>query len=194
MKRIILTGIAAMVFPLAAVAQMTPAGTPAKLPTPDASTEASGSVGMAKLSVQDTHFMKVAAMAGMAEVNDGTLAENMGDSTVKNIGNRMVADHTKANAQLASIAKEKGVALPTQVGPKLAAVSAKLKTLSGNSFDSYYLQTELKGHQMVINAFKAEASTGSDPDLKAFASSTLPTLQMHLSMIEAAMKSAAPAG
>ena len=65
---------------------------------------------MAKLSVQDTHFMKIAAIAGMAEVNDGTLAENMGDATVKNIGARMVADHTKANQQLMSIAKQKGVA------------------------------------------------------------------------------------
>jgi putative membrane protein len=180
MKGLFLTGIAIFALPLVAYAQMSPA--------PDASTEASGSVGMAKLSVQDTHFMKLAAMAGMAEVNDGTLAENMGDSTVKAIGTRMVTDHSKANAQLASIAKEKGVALPKQEDVQHAAVSAKLKTLSGASFDNYYLATELQGHELTIAAFKAEASTGSDPDLKAFANATLPTLQMHLSMIQAAMK------
>jgi putative membrane protein len=173
-----------------ASAQMSasPSGTPAKLPAPDSSTEASGSVGMAKLSVQDAHFVKVAAMAGMAEVNAGTLAANTGDSTVKNIGNTMVSDHTKINQELASIAKEKGVPLPTQIDPRDAVVYAQLKTLSGTSFDAQYLQTQLKAHQKAVNLFKAEASTGSDPDLKSFASSTLPTLEMHLSMIQAALK------
>lgn len=185
MKSIFLTGIAIIALPLAAVAQMAPATPPA---TADSSTEASGSVGMAKLSLQDTHFVKVAAIAGMAEVSDGKLAADVGDAAVRNIGNTMVTDHTKANEQLMSIAKEKGIALPMQVDAQHAAVSAKLKTLSGASFDKYYLATELKGHEMTIDAFKAEASTGSDPDLIAFANATLPTLEMHLSMIQAAMK------
>ncbi len=197
MKRIFLTGIAVLALPLVAVAQtstMSSPSAPSTMASPDSSTDASGSVGMAKLSEQDTHFVKIAAMAGMAEVNDGKLAANMGDATVKNIGSTMVSDHTKANTQLASIAKEKGISLPVMVGPRLAAVSAKLKGLSGSAFDAYYLKTELKGHEMVITAFKAEASTGSDPDLKAFATATLPTLEEHLSMIQAAMKSASPAG
>jgi len=190
MQRFFITGIAVLAFPLLASAQMSasPSGTPARLPTPDSSTADSGSVGMAKLSVQDMHFVKVAAMAGMAEVNDGTLAANMGDSTVKNIGSTMVADHTKANQELASIAKEKGVPLPAQIDSRDAAVYAQLKTLSGASFDAKYLQTQLKAHQKAINLFKAEASTGSDPDLQSFATSTLPTLEMHLSMIQAALK------
>jgi putative membrane protein len=184
MQRFFITSIAVLAFPLLASAQMS--ASPSA--TPDSSTADSGSVGMAKLSVQDMHFVKVAAMAGMAEVNDGTLAANMGGSTVKNIGNTMVSDHTKANQELASIAKEKGVALPAQIDPRDAAVYAQLKTLSGASFDAEYLQTQLKAHQKAINLFKAEASTGSDPDLKSFASSTLPTLEMHLSMIQAALK------
>lgn len=182
MKRIFLIGIAVFALPLAASAQM------AATPSADSSTEASGSVGLAKLSLQDTHFMKVAAIGGMAEVSDGKLAEDMGNATVKPIADRMVTDHTKINAQLMSIAKQKGVTLPAQVDPEHAAVSAKLKTLSGAAFDKYYLATELKGHQTTIDAFKAEASTGSDPDLIAFANATLPTLEMHLAMIKAAMK------
>jgi putative membrane protein len=190
MKRFLIIGVALLALPMLAAAQMSasPAGTPAKLPAPDSATADSGSVGMAKLSVQDVHFVKVAAIAGMAEVNAGTLAANMGDSTVKNIGNTMVSDHTKINQELASIAKEKGVPLPTQIITGDAAVYAQLKTLSGASFDAEYLQTQLKAHQKAINLFKAEASTGSDPDLKSFASSTLPMLEMHLAMIEAALK------
>jgi putative membrane protein len=195
MKSILLTTVAALAFPLLAVAQTSGSAAGAtQMTAPDSSTEASGSVGMSKLTVQDAHFVKMAAMGGMWEVSDGKVAANQGDATVKNIGNTMVSDHTKANTELASIAKEKGIALPTQVGPKMAASSAKLKGLSGSAFDAYYLQSELKGHEMTIALFKAEASTGSDPDLKAFANSTLPTLEIHLSMIQAAMKGASPAG
>ena len=182
MKRFLLTGIAIIALPLAASAQM------AAAPAPDSTTEASGSVGMGKLSVQDMHFMKVAAIGGMAEVTDGKIAEANGGAAVQPVANRMVTDHTKVNAQLMSIAKQKGVVLPAQVDPQHAAISAKLKTLSGTEFDNYYLATQLKAHETAIAAFKAEASTGSDPDLKAFANANLPTLEMHLSMIQAAMK------
>ncbi len=195
MRYILLTTVAALAFPIVAMAQTSssaPAG--ATQMAPDSSTEASGSVGMAKLTEQDAHFVKMAAMSGMWEVQDGKIAANQGDSAVKNIGNTMVSDHTKANAQLASIAQEKGITLPSQVGPKMAMASSKLKGLSGSAFDAYYLKTQLKGHEMAIALFKAEASTGSDPDLKAFANSTLPTLEMHLSMIQAAMKGSTPAG
>jgi putative membrane protein len=154
----------------------------------DSSTEASGSVGTTKLSVQDTHFVKVAVIAGMSEISDGKLATHMGDSAVKNIGTTMISDHTKASDQLMSIAKEKGILPPMQVDSKHAAIHAELKILRGSAFDREYLKTELRGHEMTIAAFKAEASTGSDPDLTAFATATLPTLQMHLSMIKTAMK------
>ena len=147
------------------------------------------SPGMAKLSMQDTHFIKMAAISGMSEVNDGQLAAQMGaTSTVKAIGSKMVADHTAANNQLMTIAQKKGAAVPTTVDPTHAAMSAKLKTLSGSAFDRQYLHNELLGHEQTIALFKAESSTGSDADLKTFATATLPTLQQHLTMIKAAMK------
>jgi putative membrane protein len=69
-----------------------------------------------------------------------------------------------------------------------AAMSAKLKELSGSAFDKKYLKMELTGHEKTIALFKAEASSGSAENLKSFASTTLPILEQHLSMIKAAMK------
>jgi putative membrane protein len=38
------------------------------------------------------------------------------------------------------------------------------------------------GHQMAVKAFQDEIANGQDPDVKAFASATLPTIQQHLTM------------
>lgn len=163
----------------------------AMAPGDASSTPAAGAMSgsMTKLSMVDTHFIKMAAVAGLAEVNDGKLASQMGATdAVKNIGTQMVTDHTKANDQLTSIAQQKGAVVPTSVDPMHAEMSAKLQKLSGSAFDKQYLHTELLGHEKTIALFKTEASTGSDPDLKSFASTTLPTLKQHLAMIEAAMK------
>jgi putative membrane protein len=131
----------------------------------------------AKLSMQDTHFIKMASIAGLAEVNDGQLADNMGDAPVKAIGTQMVTDRSKANDQLATIAKEDGLTSPTMVDAKHAAMSAKLKTLSGSAFGKEYSEMELTGHEKTIALFKTEASSSSAENLKSFANSDLGTLQ-----------------
>lgn len=199
MKQIILATVATLALPMLAAAQSndTMSNSATKPSTMTSGTgsdatagsmSATGSGTMSKLSVQDTHFVKTAAISGMAEVNDGKLAQSMGSASVQKVGERMVTDHTKANDQLMALANEKGVTPPMKVDAKHAEVTASLQKLSGASFDKRYLSTELQGHEMTIAAFKTEASTGSDPDLKSFASSTLPTLEQHLSMIKAAMK------
>jgi putative membrane protein len=200
MKRLLLVTVA-LALPLAAMAQSNDSmsnGTAASGMSNTASgsandaspagTSATGSATMSKLSLQDTHFINTAAIAGLAEVSDGKLATAKGDASVKSIGDKMVADHTAVNNQLTSLAKGKGVTPPMTVDSKHAAIHAQLTKLSGAGFDKKYLSTELTGHEMTIAAFKTEASTGSDPQLKSFASATLPQLENHLAMIKAAMK------
>ncbi len=184
--------LAATLFtPALALAQTSGTMSSGSMAPGDASSTPSGgmmSSSSAKLSMVDTHFIKMAAVSGMAEVNDGKLASQMGSTdTIKNIGMQMVTDHTKANDQLMALAQQKGAMVPSSVDPMHAEMSAKLQKLSGSAFDKQYLHTELLGHEKTIALFKTEASTGSDPDLKSFASTTLPILKQHLAMIEAAM-------
>ncbi len=200
MKRILLATVATFALPMLAMAQSNDSMSNSTTTTPSTMSSgtgndataggmsATGSGTMSKLSMQDTHFIKTAAISGMAEVNDGKLAQSMGSADVQKVGEQMVTDHTKANSQLMALANEKGATPPMQVDAKHAAITSSLQKLSGSSFDKRYLSTELQGHEMTIAAFKTEASTGSDPGLKSFASSTLPILEQHLSMIKAAMK------
>jgi len=105
------------------------------------------------------------------EVEWGKLAAQNGQSAdVKNFGNRMITDHSKANNELMNLAKEEGVSLPAAKPP------GKWKS------DKDYINMMVKDHEKAVQLFTTEANEGRDADIKAFASKTLPTLQEHLQM------------
>ena len=133
----------------------------------------------------DHKFAMAAAMGGMMEVELGRLAAEKGASDeVRQFGQRMVDDHTKANEELMQLASSKGMALPTAPDPKHASETQKLSALTGEKFDREYVKMMVGDHKKDVAEFQKEASRGMDADIKAFASSTLPTLQEHLQMIQ----------
>src|SRR6478736_8280587 len=57
----------------------------------------------------DKMFVEKAAVGGMFEVKSSQVAQQMAtDANVKNFAAHMVADHTKANQELMSLARTKG--------------------------------------------------------------------------------------
>jgi putative membrane protein len=142
-----------------------------------------GNMKGAHLSAADHKFATDAAEGGMAEVQLGQLAVSKASSPdVKNFGQRMIDDHSKANDQLKSWASGEGFTLPTSIGAKNQATYDRLSKLSGAAFDKAYMQDMVKDHEMDVKAFEHESQSGSNASLKSFASSTLPTLQEHLRM------------
>lgn len=137
----------------------------------------------AGVSNNDRKFAMTAAMDGMTEVELGRLAAERGASdSVKQFGQRMVDDHSKANDQLKQWAETAGVTLPTALDAKHQALVAKMSGLSGAAFDKAYAKEMVKAHTKAVQLFQREADRGTDPGLKTFASSTLPTLREHLQM------------
>jgi putative membrane protein len=133
----------------------------------------------------DRDFATKAAQGGMAEVELGKLAtQRAGNDKVKQFGQRMVDDHSKANNELKTVAGNKGVALPKKIDEEAAATKKRLSALKGADFDRAYMEDMVKDHQKDVAEFQMEANSGSDPDIKAFASKTLPTLQEHLKMAQ----------
>jgi len=130
-------------------------------------------------------FMREAAIGGMAEVELGRLAtEKASNDQVKQFGQRMVTDHEKANTELKALAQKKGITLPADLDSKHKQTVDKLSKLSGAAFDRAYMDEMRKDHKKDVSEFKQQASSGSDPELKAWASTTLPTLQEHMQMAE----------
>jgi putative membrane protein len=129
----------------------------------------------------DSRFMMKAAEGGMAEVQMGNLAKDRASSdAVKQFGQRMVDDHTKAGDELKSLASQKNVTLPTDVDAETKTVMDHLQTLNGAAFDQAYMSHMVSDHKEDVSEFQREASSGRDADVKAWAAKTLPTLQDHL--------------
>ncbi len=157
---------------------------PSESPTPS---------GQNNLSAADKKFMNEAARGGLAEVQLGQLASQRGSSTaVKQFGQQMVQDHTKANTQLKQLATQKGVTLPTTVGTANLKVKQQLSKLSKTSFDKAYLNNQIKDHVKDVTLFQGEAQGGQDPDVKAFAAQTLPIIQDHLQMAKSIVNPTTP--
>ena len=133
----------------------------------------------------DKKFVKEAALGGMTEVELGKVATQKGASDgVKQFGQKMVDDHTKANDQLKEIASKDNLEIPVSLDPKHQARIDKMSKLSGPEFDKAYIKDQLKDHEQDVSEFQKEAQNGTDPNVKQFAASTLPTLQEHLNMVK----------
>ncbi len=133
----------------------------------------------------DSHFVAAAASGGMEEVQLGKLAtQKASNEKVKQFGQRMVDDHSKANDQLKQIASQENINVPTEMMPKDKAMVDKLSALSGTDFDKAYVKAMLADHKKDVATFQKEANSGKDSAVKGFASQTLPTLQEHLKMIQ----------
>jgi putative membrane protein len=133
----------------------------------------------------DHAFVKKAGAGGLAEVELGKLAaERASSDEVKRFGRRMVDDHSKANDELNGIARDRNVALPTGLDSKDKALKARLSKLSGDAFDRAYMRAMVDDHRKDVSEFRTEATSGKDPEIKAWASKTLPTLEDHLKVAE----------
>jgi putative membrane protein len=138
----------------------------------------------AKLPHADADFLKQAAQNGHAEVEGSQLALGKAVSPeVKAFAEKMVEEHTRSGEELKALAASKGV---TVSDSSSIAQKAKLKLLSardGASFDKHYADSlGLKAHQDTVKLFQKASDEAKDPDVKAFATKTLPVLQHHLDM------------
>jgi putative membrane protein len=125
-------------------------------------------------------FLKEAAQGGMMEVTLGQMAaEKAQNEAVKNFGQRMVKDHGQANEELKDLAKSEGVPLPSDMGSEGKDLQQRLQRLSGAEFDQAYMQEMLKDHKKDIEVFNQQAQNGKDPEVKNWATKTLPTLREH---------------
>jgi putative membrane protein len=68
----------------------------------------------------------------------------------------------------------------------LDAAAPKMDKMDDATFDKDYMAAMVKDHEKDVAEFEAEAKDGSDPDVKAWASKTLPTLKKHLELAKAA--------
>lgn len=156
--------------------------------TGDATQSGEKAAGAGALSAADRRFVMEAARGSLAEVELGQIAASKGNSdAVKQFGQQMVDDHSKANEELKSIAQQKGLTLPTEPKATEKQFRTRLEKQSGDAFDRMYMQHMVRDHKEDIALFRKASQGAKDEDLKNFAGKALPTLEGHLKMAQDAM-------
>jgi putative membrane protein len=136
-----------------------PAGAPGStVPSPIA-TPPPDRVDTGKPAQSDAQkFFEKAAIANMAEIRLGQLATQRAESQdVKQFGQMMVDEHTKALDQLKEAAQKANITLPTDIDSKHQKKQDKLSEASGAEFDKKYIDAMVDAHKDVAKMLKDES-------------------------------------
>ena len=144
-----------------------------------------GAVGQNAQIVADRMFFRIATKGGMAEVEMGKLAVTKASSEeVKQLGRKMVDDHTMLNESMVPFAQALGVKMPKHLLKKDSVELAKLEGLSGREFDQEYLSYMVVNHRTDDKEFKSEMRMASDPQLKDAITNAQKLIHQHLLMVQ----------
>ena len=164
---------------------------PALAQTSSTTTTTDTAAQAGQVAESDQKFAEKAAQDSIAEIDLGELAKERAQSDeVKQFAQRMIDDHGKANEQLEEIAKNKGVALPTEAGEEHSKVRAELADLKGEEFDQKYMAAMAEDHQKAVDLFQKQSEEGQDAELKSFAEQTLPIIKEHLTQAQSMVQQA----
>lgn len=129
----------------------------------------------------DQMFVNQVAIGNKAEIMAGQLAATKGSSAgVRAFGQMMVTEHGQAQTDLQNVATNIGITLPDTVDAEHQALMVRLSSLSGYSFDTAYINSQVKDHQKTISIFQMEISSGNNTSVRNYANQYLPHIQMHL--------------
>jgi putative membrane protein len=136
----------------------------------------------AALEGTDATFLRKALEGGMEEVQRAQAAMRSAQrAEVRNVASMMLEDHRRTNEKLTQLASSKGWNVPSSAS---TAESDQSTMAAGAGFDDNYLEQEIRHHRETISLFRAQSSSGSDPELRQFATDTLPALEHHLEMLQ----------
>jgi putative membrane protein len=143
----------------------------------DASHNAAGD---STLKEADRKFLQRAAADNQMEIEISRMAaQKATHPDVKAYAQRMVDDHTATLQQIQDLAQNKNVQMQDH-DPSKNRNTSRLNSLSGQEFDRAYMTQQVRHHQKDVAEFERQAKSNGDPEVRAFAEKTLPTLRDHL--------------
>ncbi|MDB5229091.1 MAG: hypothetical protein JWN78_3284 [Bacteroidota bacterium] len=129
-------------------------------------------------AVNDSQFLVDAAETNYHEIALGQVAQrNTKNGDILALAKMMIEEHTKSLGELKALADKKSITLPNSASPQEQTDLVKMK---GKDFDKAYADEMVSGHKKAIEKFEMASKNCKDPDIKSWASATLPTLQKHL--------------
>jgi putative membrane protein len=144
-----------------------------------------GLAAAAQANQQDQTFLRKAHQSNLAEIQAGRLAQRKAASaSVRDMGARLVRDHTRLDSRLRPVADQLGVNLPDRPNAMQRQVAAQLAARSGAAFDRAWVAAMLVGHRQALADGQAELRSGSSDRVRSLARSAAPVIQGHLTMLQ----------
>lgn len=130
---------------------------------------------------KDAQFVVDAAEMNIEEIQLGQLAQQKGTAShVKELGKMMEEMHMKSQSDLAVMANNKFISIPTSPTDDAMDAYNKLNEKTGADFDKAYADLMVDKHKDAIKTFEKASTDCEDTDIKNWASSSLPDLRTHL--------------
>jgi putative membrane protein len=137
------------------------------------------------LASNPSKFVIKAYAADQEEIRMSQIAQEKSSSDqVKSLAQTIVQDHQAHAAKVQQLAQQKGIAVSDQLSPECQKSLDAMSAMSGPAFDRHYLHDMVRDHKKAIALYDQAAANNSDPDVRALAQSTLPTLKEHLQMAQ----------
>jgi putative membrane protein len=154
-----------------------PSRSPENTPMP------SGEPNMSNTSAEV--FLRNVFESDVTQVQMSQLAQQKSESDdVKQFSEQMVKVHTKLDDQLTPMAKQMGVEKPKGPSKKCKKELEKLQSLSGESFDTEYLQAMANEQQDAIKRFDKESKDSLNPPAQEAAKADGPVLEQNYQVLE----------
>jgi putative membrane protein len=140
------------------------------------------------VSEQDKTFLTGQQQTNLAEIALGkTVMEKATSENVRKLATDLVAGHTAVSQQNTALSQKLGITPPTEPSAEQKATAEKVMAQSGAAFDLAYVNAQVEGHTKSLAKANTEMTSGSNADVKAFATSYLPKAQSHLDMSKAVL-------
>jgi putative membrane protein len=140
----------------------------------------------ADVSDQDKTFLTGQQQTNLAEVALGkAVMEKTSNDKVKELASNLVSAHEAVSKENAALAQKVGITPPTEPSAEQKAMAETILAQSGQALDKAFVDAQVEGHTKSLEKANKEITSGSNADVKAFATAYLPKAQGHLDMSKA---------
>jgi putative membrane protein len=129
----------------------------------------------------DSYFAQQASYANLDEVGAGNIAAvKASNDSVRAFGGTMITENTNAQLSLDSLGTSLNIVLPTTADSLHQVMASQLQLLSDSTFDTTYINQEVRDHIAAVSLYQTEISAGNNQQIKNYAQTYLPVIQMRL--------------
>ncbi len=133
------------------------------------------------LSGLDRVWLKRHIETNLFEIAGGQAAQSKATTDeVRELGARLVTEHTAALADATALAQRLRVKIPTAPAPLQQWALRAVDTFSGSDFDRWFTELQVDGHAQAIMETRAELVKGCNSKVRRLAAASLPILEDHL--------------